>query len=153
MPELRRENWNVDVARTLLYLSMRLRHERLGPLPAYVEEALGAIMDELACDIPGLGPAPRQSAADHLRERAARFFRIGRFRESLVCTISGLAVAPYDCRLWHQLGLLGWEFDESELALELIGFALWINPGHTDARSDQIGIKEFLERGTDDRRF
>lgn len=136
----------IDVGRTMRNLADRVAEDPFGPLPPYVRKTLQFVIEELKLRIPGLQSTPNQSAADELLERAQRAAANGRFRDSLSLTVRGLAASAFDARLWRQLGNLCWELDDANFALQLLEFALWINPGYEGARSDMIGIVTWLGR-------
>jgi tetratricopeptide (TPR) repeat protein len=134
-----------EIATVLAHLSDRALTDPDRPLDPVLAASLRRVTDELRAHIPGLEPPPDATAAGFLERAAAAALSQGREREALSRALRGLAYAPQDPNLHYLAGSACFELGEVQAALAFLSHALWVNPGHADARRDLNALALFYD--------
>jgi len=134
-----------DVTRALAHLADRVLTHKTPGLEPYVVHTLKLAIGELELLIPGLKPAPNAEAARAFSEAAGIALRDGDEREALSYALRGLACAPHDPMLWYYAGSACVKLGSLEMAMRLLGHALWIHPGFADAQRDLDALTHFFD--------
>lgn len=136
-----------DVTRALAQLADRVLGERTTGLDPFVASTLKLVMRELELYIPGLEPPANGEAARAFGEAAEIAIRNGEEREALSYALRGLSCSPHDPVLWYLGGSACIEIGGIETAMRMLHHALWIHPGHQDARRDLESLTSFFDGG------
>ena len=134
-----------DVTRALAQLADRVLAEKTPGLDPFVASTLKLVMRELEMYIPGLDPPANADAAKAFSEAAEIAIRGGDEREALSYALRGLSCSPHDPSLWYLAGSACIEAGGVETALRMLHHALWIHPGHRDARRDLEALTSFFD--------
>lgn len=134
-----------DLTRTLAQLADRVLAARTPGLEPYVSGTVRLVLRELETWIPGLDAPPNAEAARAFADAAEVALRDGDEREALSYSLRGLSCAPHHPHLWYIAGAACVEIGGIETALRMMHHALWIHPGHRDARRDLDALTSFLE--------
>ena len=137
--------WRVPITNVggdLLKLADRVKRDSFGPLPPYIHSALRMVMRRLRRGFPGVHVVVGQRTADDLFRRGLNYARDGQFRHALEFLIRALADSKYDSQIWHQVGIVCLHFDETELAVDILIFAVWINPRNIPVKEDLALIQQ-----------
>jgi predicted Zn-dependent protease len=134
-----------DVTRALAQLADRVLAEKTVGLDPFVVSTLKLVMRELELYIPGLEPPVNAEAAKAFGEAAEIAIRNGDEREALSYTLRGLSCSPHDPLLWYLAGSACIEVGGIETAMRMLHHALWIHPGHVDARRDLEALTSFFD--------
>jgi hypothetical protein len=136
-----------EIAVVLSHLAQRVAADP-GPGPGLdpiIAPSLERAVIELQRHIPGLEEAPDAEAARAFALSAADALTQGRDQEALARALRGLACAPQDPSLHYLAGSACFELGAVETALRLIAHALWVNPGHVEARRDLDALDAFRD--------
>jgi predicted Zn-dependent protease len=136
-----------DVTRALAQLADRVLADKGIGLDPFVASTLKLVMRELELYIPGLEPPVNGEAARAFSEAADLAIRNGDEREALSYALRGLSCSPHDPTLWYLGGSACIEVGGIETAMRMLHHAIWIHPGHLDARRDLDALTSFFDGG------
>jgi len=134
-----------DITVVLAHLGDRARDDAGPGIDPIIAASLRRALEELERFIPGLDPAPDAEAAGSMLESARGALRRGRCRESLSRALRGLAFAPHHPDLHYVAGVSCLELGAVDPAIALLLHALWIHPGHPEARADLEALDAFAQ--------
>ncbi len=134
-----------DITRALTQIADRVLGSNKPGLEPYVSGTLKLVLRELETYIPGLDAQPNPDAARAFGEAAEIALRDGDAREAMSYALRGLSCAPHHPHLWYLAGAACVEVGGLEPAVRMMTHALWIHPGHRDARRDLDALTSFLE--------
>lgn len=134
-----------DITRALTQMADRVLASRKAGLEPYVSGTLKLVLRELETWIPGLEPPPNPDAARAFAEATEIALRDGDAREAFSYALRGLSCAPHHPHLWYLAGAACVEVGGIEPAMRMMQHALWIHPGHRDARRDLEALTSFLD--------
>jgi hypothetical protein len=135
-----------DITRALTQIADRVLASNKPGLEPYVSGTLKLVLRELETYIPGLDEPPNPEAARAFGEAAEIALRDGDAREGMSYALRGLSCAPHHPHLWYVAGAACVEVGGLEPAVRMMRHALWIHPGHRDARRDLDALTAFLDR-------
>ena len=135
----------LDITLALARLADRVADSKISGVEPYVSFTLRRALAELELHIPGLEPAPDTQAAEMFACSSEHALADGEDREALSRALRGLACAPHHPHLHYLAASACFELGAVEDALRLLYHALWIHPGHRQARQDLDALTAFLE--------
>lgn len=153
MSESQRSNTTIDVSKSLRKMADLILGESNPLPPRYLRMGLGAIVRELRRGIPGLKKPIFQARASNLARLAGEYMMAGQYPRAICRILRSLADSPYDPRLWRQCAIQIWDIwdvEGSDLTIEQLEFAIWINPGYQQAKDDLEEIQYLLEDDEND---
>lgn len=106
-------------------------------------------LEQMNSAIPGFYEAPDRQAGLLCLNKAQNMSLGGNFEGSLREALFGLRFSPQDSGLWYAVGKSLFEFGHKETALRAMDHALWIHPGHKDARRDATAIRSLIAEEKD----
>ncbi|HYM82067.1 MAG TPA: hypothetical protein VEY91_11750 [Candidatus Limnocylindria bacterium] len=134
-----------EISVVLSHLAQRVSADQGPGLDPIVAPSLERAVIELQRHIPGLEKASDADAARSFAVSATDALAHGREQEALARALRGLSCAPQDPHLHYLAGSACFELGAVETALKLISHALWVNPGHPEARRDLDALDAFRD--------
>ncbi|NOT33748.1 MAG: hypothetical protein HOP12_06205 [Candidatus Eisenbacteria bacterium] len=124
----------------LSHLSDRVGGDSGPGLDPVLGLSLRRVLVELERFIPGLDAPPDTEAARHFRRAAEAALADDLPRDTLARSLRGLSFAPHDPQLHYLAACACFELGAVREAVLLLSHALWIHPGHPDARRDFLSF-------------
>lgn len=140
-----------DISRALAHLADRVLVEKRPALDPFISNTLRLVTNQLEMLVPGLEAPVNAEAARAFREASEIARRDGEEIEAMSYALRGLSCSPHDPQLWYLAGAACVEIGGLECAMRLMFHALWINPGHPNARRDLEALTSFLGEEGDTR--
>ena len=140
-----------DITRAFAQLADRALTMKSAGLDPFVAGTLRLALRELELYIPGLEPPQNAEAARAFGDAAEIAIRNGDEREALSYALRGLSCSPHDPTLWYLAGSACIELGGIETAIRMLHHALWIHPGHREARRDLESLTSFFDGAEGDR--
>ena len=132
-----------DLTVVLSHLADRVSSESEQGLDPIVTVSLARALRELRQFIPGLDTPPDPHAARFFAAGARSALETGLFHDALARALRGLSFAPHDPQLHYVAACACFELGAAREAIDLLLHALWIHPGHPDARRDLESLSAY----------
>jgi hypothetical protein len=127
-----------EITLVLSHIADRVADDPSPRLDPILGSSLRRALEELQRFVPGLDAAPDPEAARFFRRAAEAAFHDGLHRDALARALRGLSFAPHDPNLHYLAASACFEMGAVHEAVLLLSHALWIHPGHPEARRDLL---------------
>jgi len=134
-----------DILDAFERLAERVASAPSSRLDPFVSVSMRRACEELRRFIPGLDSPPDPEAARFLARAAYAAIEDNDAREALARSLRGLSFAPHHPGLFFVAASACFEFGAVEDAVRLLRHALWIHPGHADARRDLEALSTYMQ--------
>lgn len=127
-----------EITLVLSHIADRVADDPSPRLDPILGSSLRRALEELQRFIPGLDAPPDPEAARFFRRASEAAFHDGLHRDALARALRGLSFAPHDPNLHYLAASACFEMGAVHEAVLLLSHALWIHPGHPEARRDLL---------------
>lgn len=131
-----------DLTVVLSHLADRVSSDS-GTLDPIVTVSLQRALRELRQFIPGLDAPPDPHAARFFAGGSRSALESGLYHDALARALRGLSFAPHDPQLHYLAACACFELGCAREAIDLLLHALWIQPGHREARRDLESLSAY----------
>jgi tetratricopeptide (TPR) repeat protein len=127
----------------LSHLADRVSSESERGIDPIVTVSLARALRELRQFIPGLDTPPDPHAARFFAGGSRSALESGLYHDALARALRGLSFAPHDPQLHYLAACSCFELGSTREAIDLLLHALWIHPGHPEARRDLESLSAY----------
>jgi len=129
-----------EITLVLSHIADRVADDPSPRLDPILGASLRRSLEELQRFVPGLDAPPDPEAARFFRRASEAAFHDGLHRDALARALRGLSFAPHDPNLHYLAASACFELGAVHEAVLLLSHALWIHPGHPEARRDLLSF-------------
>jgi hypothetical protein len=132
-----------DLTVVLSHLADRVSSDSDQALDPIVTVSLQRALRELRQFIPGLDTPPDPHAARFFAGGSRSALESGLYHDALARALRGLSFAPHEPQLHYLAACACFELGCTREAIDLLLHALWIHPGHPEARRDLESLSAY----------